>query len=169
MAGWTYARTTPVPPPPRAVGHTFELSFPIPKPANAGNSSKKQKKTAPKPSRENPKGRSTTKAAPSRPPEPDPSLAEDRKRKRAEYEQARSQTPERMEYQRLLAQEKRRKAKELGKCRSCSNPATPGQTRCPTCAEKHRQSRGRSDANRRAQANETTTTDQADQWTGKGV
>ena len=139
-------------PPPRAVGHTFEFSFPIPKPANAGNSTRNQKKTARKSTRENPEAKNTTKAAPNRRTEPDPSLAEDRKRKRAEYERARSQTPERMEYRRLLAQEKRQRAKELGKCRTCSNQATPSQTRCPTCAEKHRQSRRRNDAERRESA-----------------
>ena len=57
-----------------------------------------------------------------------------------------------MEYRRLLAQDKRRKDKELGKCRSCSNLATPGQTRCPTCAEKHREYGRSSNANRRASA-----------------
>ena len=137
-------------PPLRAVGRTFEFSFPIPESANAGNSSKNQKKTARKSSRKNPKARNATRVAPNRRTEPDPSTAEDRKRKRSEYDRARSQTPERMEYRRLLAQEKRRKAKELGKCRTCSNQAIPGQTRCPTCAEKHQQSRRRSDADRRA-------------------
>ena len=62
---------------------------------------------------------------------------EERKRKRAEYDRARGQTPERKKYRSLLAQERRRKAKELGKCKSCPNPAKPGQTRCPTCTEKH--------------------------------
>ena len=133
--------STLVPPPPRAVGYTFEFSFPIPKPANSGNSSKNQKKTAGKSSKKTPKARNTTKAAPNRRTEPAPSLAEDRKRKRAGYDRARSQTPEHREYRRLLAQEKRRKAKELGLCKTCSNQAIPGQTRCPTCAEKHRKSR----------------------------
>ena len=69
-----------------------------------------------------------------------------------EYEQARNKTPERMEYNRRLAQEQRQKAKELGRCRDCSSSAIPGQVRCPTCAEAHRQSRRRSDARRRATA-----------------
>ena len=43
-----------------------------------------------------------------------------------------------MEYNRRLAQEQRQKAKELGKCRICSEPAILHQTRCPTCAEAHR-------------------------------
>ena len=63
-----------------------------------------------------------------------------------------------MEYRRLLAQEKRRKARELGQCRSCSNPAIPGQTRCPTCAEKHRESLRRIRAERMAMAEDTEAT-----------
>ena len=69
---------------------------------------------------------------------------------RREYDRARSQNPERKEYWRLLAQEKRQRAKELGQCRNCSKQAIPGQTRCPTCAEKHRESRRRGNAKRRA-------------------
>ena len=138
-----------VPPPLRAVGHTFEFSFPIPKPANAGNSSKNQKKTARKSPRKNPKTRNTTKAAANHPTVPDPSQMEDRKRKRTEYDRQRDQTPERKEYRRLLAQERRRKVKELVLCKSCPNPAKPGQTRCPTCAEKHLESRIRSNAKRK--------------------
>ena len=58
-----------------------------------------------------------------------------------------------MEYNRRLAQEQRQKAKELGRCRNCTkHTAIPGQTRCPECAEAHRQSRRRSDAKRRAAA-----------------
>ena len=71
---------------------------------------------------------------------------------RREYEQARNRNPERMEYNRRLAQEQRRIAKATGKCKSCPEPAIPRQTRCPTCAENHRQSRRSSDAKRRAAA-----------------
>ena len=64
-----------------------------------------------------------------------------------------------MEYNRRLAQEQRQKAKELGKCRNCTeHTAIPGQTRCPTCAEAHRQSRRLSDAKRRAANKETRLT-----------
>ena len=63
-----------------------------------------------------------------------------------------------MEYNRRLAQEQRQKAKELGKCRDCTkHTAIPGQTRCTTCAEAHRQSRRQSDARRRALAKGSTT------------
>ena len=66
-----------------------------------------------------------------------------------------------MEYNRRLAQEQRRIAKATGKCKSCPAPAIPGQTRCPACAEVHRQSRRLSDARRRAAAKQATTTDKA--------
>ena len=75
-----------------------------------------------------------------------------------------------MEYNRRLAQEQRQKAKELGRCRNCTkHTAIPGQTRCPECAEAHRQSRRRGDAKRRAAARETGMTDQADQRERNGV
>ena len=52
-------------------------------------------------------------------------------------------TPEeRRERARARAVEKRSKLKEQGLCRDCQQPAIPGQTRCPDCAEKHRRLRG---------------------------
>ena len=57
-----------------------------------------------------------------------------------------------MEYRRRYAEEQRQRAKLLGRCQNCSKSAIPGQSRCPTCAEAHRQSPGRSDAKRRAAA-----------------
>ena len=77
---------------------------------------------------------------------------------RREYEQDRNRNPERREYHRRYAQEQRQKVRELGKCRHCNKPAIPSQTRCPTCAESHRQSRRRSDAMRRATAKQPATT-----------
>ena len=73
---------------------------------------------------------------------------------RREFERVRSQTPERKEYRRQLRRKPIRIAKETGKCKDCSNPAIPGQTKCETCAEKHRQRRRKDDANRRAKANQ---------------
>ena len=73
---------------------------------------------------------------------------------RREYERARSQTPERKEYRRQLRRKQIRIAKETGKCKDCSNPAIPGQTKCETCAEKYRLRRRKDDANRRAKAKE---------------
>ena len=39
------------------------------------------------------------------------------------------------------AAENRSKLKEAGLCKDCRQPAIPGQTRCPSCAGNHRQSR----------------------------
>ena len=132
-----------------AIGHTtFEFSFPLPEPANSGNCSKTKKKQS-----ETPPRKTTPSTPPSNTPpkarklqtKPDSASVETKKQKRDEYDRQRNQTPERKEYHRRLVQVRQRKAKELGKCRNCSKPAIPDQTRCPTCAENHRQSRRRSD------------------------
>ena len=69
---------------------------------------------------------------------------------RREYDRVRRQTPERKEQVRQANRKSRRIAKETGKCRSCPQPAIPSQTRCETCAEKHRQSNRKNGAARRA-------------------
>ena len=69
---------------------------------------------------------------------------------RKEYYRARNQEPERKEYKRQHSRKQNQIAKETGKCRDCSDPAIPEQTRCEACAEKHRRSRRKSDAARRA-------------------
>ena len=69
---------------------------------------------------------------------------------RKEYYRVRNQEPERKEYKRQLRRKQNQIAKETGKCKDCSDPAIPRQTRCEVCAEKHRQSRRKSDAARRA-------------------
>ena len=61
-----------------------------------------------------------------------------------------SNARERREIHRRAQQEKRQKAKAFGMCRNCNNKAIPDQTRCDTCAERHRVSRRRNDADRRA-------------------
>ena len=55
------------------------------------------------------------------------------------YEQLRRKNPDRAAYRRRHEQERRQKAKELGLCRDCPNPATPNQTRCETCSKRHRE------------------------------
>ena len=149
-------------PHPRVEGRTFEFSFPLPGNAqakkkrsraadpgkNTGSKARKNHREGSAGTTRCPQelnGNSTSQEAPS-------DDAEDQRKKFRKYDRARSQTPERMEYRRLLAQERRQKAKELGKCKSCSNPAKPGQTRCPTCAEKHRESKQRSGTNQRTPA-----------------
>ena len=45
---------------------------------------------------------------------------------------------ERKERHRKAAAQRRQSRKEQGLCKDCPNRATPGQTRCIDCAEKHR-------------------------------
>ena len=77
---------------------------------------------------------------------------EEKREARRLYERARNRPPERTEYRRRYAEEQRQRAKLLGKCRNCSKPAIPGQSRCFSCAEAHRQSPRRSYAKRRGTA-----------------
>ena len=59
--------------------------------------------------------------------------AQSQKAKRAQL------TPlERKERHRKAAAQRRQNRKEQGLCKDCPNRATPGQTRCIDCAEKHR-------------------------------
>ena len=73
-----------------------------------------------------------------------PMTAEAKAEARRQYDNTRSQSPELQEAHRRYTKEKREQQKSLGLCRSCPNPAIPGQIRCPTCAEEHRQARRRS-------------------------
>ena len=156
-----------VPPHGWAIGYTFEHTIYLPGPTNKGGGSPKRKESTGT-------GKALKKAAPgaTKPKQrtsPDPALAEAKGQEQAEYERLRQQRPERKEANRRTGRERRQRAKNLGLCRNCGKPAIPGQTRCITCAENHRQSRRRSDAIRRAAAKEMATTDQADQWTGNRV
>ena len=159
-------------------GRTFEFSFPLAGRAQGKKDSSKVahpgKNAAPK-TRKNPTvGTSGSQRPDRRVQQPNGSSthqetptaqAGDTRQGGREYEQAQRKTPEGREYQRELAQEQRQRqrAKELGRCRNCSKPAILGQTRCPTCAEAHRQSRRHSDARRRAAARQAATKDKADQ------
>ncbi len=164
--------------------HTFLQTILLPEPIRKGKKAKgrprpekvKQpvrKARKPKEPRKPSTDPSLKKEKPDHPPQPDengqetniggPAAHEAKLLQRREYDRIKNKSPERREYQRQLAQEQRQRAKELGRCRNCSKPAILGQTRCPTCAENHRQSRRRSDANRRAAAEETAPTGQADQ------
>ena len=78
-----------------------------------------------------------------------------------ERERIRAKTPKRKESGRIYANKRRSEDKALGKCRDCSLPAIPNQTRCENCAEKHRVSRRTSDARRRTAAKRAATTDKA--------
>ena len=76
--------------------------------------------------------------------------------RREEYERARSQKPERKQYRRQYNRKLSKIAHETGKCKHCPNPAILGQTRCETCAERHREYRRRSDAKQKAMAKQLT-------------
>ena len=77
--------------------------------------------------------------------EPTPAQVEAKEENRRKYERKRRQTPERKELRRRIAQARRDEAKKLGICKDCPNPTVPDQTRCETCAEKHRQTRKRAE------------------------
>ena len=130
-----------------AIGYTFEFTFPLPEPSNAGGRPAKRKK---------PSRKATPKARQSKDrPELPLAEVEARRQEQLEYDRQRSTTPERREYNRLQAQERRRLAKESGLCRDCPNPAAPDRTRCESCAEEHRVGRRKNDAQRRAAAKQT--------------
>ena len=58
---------------------------------------------------------------------------------RRDYDRARSQTPERKEYNRQRRRQERETNRQTGRCRYCPNTALPGSGRCQVCTEKHRQ------------------------------
>ena len=146
-----------VPPPKRVVDATFSLRVPLPSRFGEKYGSPSRPKSTPtllKPgdrrhlmNPENPSRRPTvtkqsTVAVPSK-----KALTPRVKKtpeERSEYDRARNQTPERMAYYRQYRREHSQFAKETGRCKQCSSPAIPGQTRCETCAEKHRQARRKS-------------------------
>ena len=128
----------------RVEGRTWELFFDLPWPKNTGSTSRKKPVQARHQKRATVK--TTRKAIPKHRQNPTPARVEAKHQDRLEYDRQRNQNPERKEQQRLHAKEKRLQAKEAGLCRHCSEPAIPGQTRCETCAENHRQYRRRSKA-----------------------
>ena len=105
-----------VPPRKRAVGGTLEFTFKLPKAANHGNTQprKPRAKAHPKPAEA--KIRNTPKV---------------REEKRT-YQDGRN-------YASARAAKIRADTLAKGLCLNRRQPAIAGQTRCPTCAEKHRQ------------------------------
>ena len=139
----------------RVEGRTFDFTFALPWPHGTRGGPKTKKKPARTRPQKSTKVKTTQKATPKvkkpkRSTEPNPSQAETKRRERNEYDRTRNQTTERKERARLVAQERRRKAKDLGLCRDCPSPAIPSQTRCELCAEEHRVSRRKNNAKRRA-------------------
>ena len=103
----------------RAIGGTFEFTFILPKPANSGNPRpKKPKHTKPRPKTRAGSANRKSAIKPAK-----PRLTEEQKR----------------ELRRVLAAEDRQRRKELGICKDCPARAIKGKTRCPKCAEEHRQ------------------------------
>ena len=81
---------------------------------------------------------------------PTPLELQERIQKRLEYEKSRNQRPERKQFHRDSQKRQRQRKKELGRCKTCPQPIIPGQTRCPSCAAKHRQSHKNATATRQA-------------------
>ena len=118
--------------------HTFQHTIDLRKPKSRKSKVKTTRTSQPKP-----RARKQPKPSPKTVSQRTPLSPEEKALRQKAYDAARSNTPERREQKRLRAQEQRRQAGELGLCRDCPNPAKPGQTRCETCAEKHRASRRR--------------------------
>ena len=103
----------------RTIGGTFEFTFKLPKPQNSGGRPPSKRKN-----------RRSSKKAPAR-------IA--KTKKAAKPGKDRRTYQDRKGYQRASDAKQRTERIELGLCVSCSNTAIAGQTRCPSCAEKHRQ------------------------------
>ena len=118
-----------------AVGTTFEweFDFPVhPNPAyNRPPEPKRKKKQPAKPAAARTQTRKVSKPAATA---AKPKASQKPKRVRLTPE-------ERQERARARAAASRSKLKDAGLCKDCRQAATPGQTRCPDCAENHRQSR----------------------------
>ena len=103
----------------RAIGSTFQFTFILPKPANSGKTRPEKPKATNSSSKT---GTGTTKHKKATNPAR-PRLTQEQKRER----------------DRVRAAEKRQRSKELGLCNHCPATAIKGQTRCPSCAARHRQ------------------------------
>ena len=64
--------------------------------------------------------------------------------KRQAYDRLRSQRPERKEAARQIAKKRRDRRIAFGLCVVCEGSPIPGETKCDTCAEKHRIARRKS-------------------------
>ena len=123
-----------VPPHKWAVGTTFgwEFDFPI-----TTNSAYELKPEPERKTRKPAKPKATPTCAPKT---PKPATAKTANPKPAKKPKLVHLTAEeRKKRVRARAVERRRKLKEQGLCKHCRQPAIPGQTRCSSCAQKHRQ------------------------------
>lgn len=146
----------------RTVGGTFEFTFVLPKPANTGGGRPKNRQSAA------PTRRSLTKSTNSpangetplqsslpmgdvaereaSEPRIKPVAIRSKPRPRGnakESDTSTTRTPltaeQKRERNRQRATERRQRQRENGLCVSCPNKPIEGQTRCPECAERHRQ------------------------------
>ena len=125
--GYAAAPVPVQPPHPLTEERTFQHFFEL---AKAEQKKKLKKVRKPQPKKEKARKAPTPKRTP-----------EEQREARRIYEQTRNQRSERKEAARLHGKKARQQRKENGQCRSCSNPSIPGQTRCVSCAQKHRESR----------------------------
>ena len=119
-----------------AVGTTFEWEFELPITTNPGyghkSASKRKTRKSSKPKAAPAHARKTSK----------PATLQTVKPKASEKPKRVRLTPEeRQERARARAAEKRSKLKEQGLCKDCQQPAILVQTRCTSCADKHRKTR----------------------------
>ena len=120
----------PAGPHPLTEDRTFQHRFELTKPAPNQKPRKVKKIRKPRPRKEKPRKDPKPKRTP-----------EERREVLRIYEQARSQTAERKEAARVHAKKVRQDKKDAGLCKTCPNPAIPGQTRCENCRDKHNRSR----------------------------
>ena len=118
------------PPQPLTEERTFQHRFELTRPEDKKKPGKVRKVRKPEPKKEKPRKAPAPKRTP-----------EEQREARRVYEQARNQQSERKETARLHAKKVRQERKEAGQCRSCSNKAIPGQTRCENCRDKHNRNR----------------------------
>ena len=122
----------------RAIGGTFEFTFSLPKPANTRGG-------RPNPQPSAPQSRKANSSAPTANHQAEVTETDNEKYgvtspklTRQEYERARAQQPERIEYHRRRMNETRKNRIARGLCVDCGkSPPKPNQTRCQTCAVKH--------------------------------
>ena len=119
-----------------AVGTSSEWEFEFPITTNPFYELKSESKCKTK-KPTNPKAKSTRAPNTSKPAAAKPAKPKAPKKPK----RARLTVEESKERARARAAKNRTKLKDAGLCKDCRQPAIPGQTRCPSCAEQHRQSR----------------------------
>ena len=109
---------------------TFQHRFELNKPAHNQKPRKAKKVRKHGPRKEKPRKDPKPKRTP-----------EEQREARRIYEQTRNQRSERKKAARVHAKKVRQDKKDAGLCKTCPNPAIPGQTRCESCRDKHNRSR----------------------------